>query len=69
MRRSLGPARAAQNLAVYTADSFHMGTEGELRAALILAGRRIVKLNFGRRDDPVLGILRRVLREARASRR
>jgi hypothetical protein len=38
----------------------------ELRAALMLAGRRIVKLNFGRRNDPALPILRRVLREARA---
>ena len=37
----------------------------ELRAALILAGRRIRKLNFGRRDDPVLTILRRTLRDAR----
>jgi hypothetical protein len=37
----------------------------ELRAALMLAGKRIVKLNFGRRDDPALPILRRVLREAR----
>lgn len=37
----------------------------ELRAAVILAGRRIVKLSLGRRNDPVLPILRRVLREAR----
>jgi hypothetical protein len=37
----------------------------ELRGALILAGKRIVKLNFGRREDPVLQILRRVLRESR----
>jgi hypothetical protein len=29
-------------------------TNAELRAALILAGKRIVKLNFGRRDDRVL---------------
>ena len=32
----------------------------------LLAGKRIVKLNFGKRDDPVLTILRRVLRDARA---
>lgn len=37
----------------------------ELRAAVILAGKQIRKLSFGRRDDPVLPILRRVLREAR----
>jgi hypothetical protein len=42
-------------------------TNAELRAALILAGKRIVKLNFGRRDDRVLPILRRVLRESRNS--
>jgi hypothetical protein len=41
-------------------------SHAELRAALILAGKRIRKLNFGRHDDPVLPILRRVLREARA---
>ena len=40
-------------------------SHAELRAALMLAGKRIVKLNFGRRDDPVLPILRRVLKEAR----
>jgi hypothetical protein len=39
-------------------------TNAELRAALILAGKRIVKLSFGRRDDRVLPILRRVLRES-----
>jgi hypothetical protein len=37
----------------------------ELRAAIIVAGKRIVKLNFGRRNDPVLTILRRVLRASR----
>ncbi|MGA2770307.1 MAG: hypothetical protein ABSG26_05785 [Bryobacteraceae bacterium] len=41
-------------------------SHAEFRAALMLAGKRIVKLNFGKRDDPVLVILRRVLREARA---
>jgi hypothetical protein len=38
----------------------------ELRAAMIVAGREIRKLNFGRRDNPVLARLRAVLREARA---
>ena len=37
----------------------------ELRAALCLAGMQIRKLNFGRRDDPLLQILRRTLRDAR----
>ena len=32
----------------------------------ILAGKEIRKLNFGRADSPVLGLLRRVLRDARA---
>jgi hypothetical protein len=41
-------------------------SHAELRAALILAGKRIVKLNFGKRDDAVLVILRRVLRDARS---
>lgn len=41
----------------------------ELRAAVILAARHIKKLSFGRKDDPVLVILRRVLREARAASR
>jgi hypothetical protein len=41
-------------------------SHAELRAALMLAGKRIVNLSFGRRDDPVLVILRRVLRDARA---
>ena len=31
-------------------------TNAELRAALIVAGKRIVKLNFGRREDRVLPI-------------
>jgi hypothetical protein len=42
------------------------GTRAELRAAVILAGKEIRKLNFGRADSPVLAILRRVLRESRA---
>jgi hypothetical protein len=46
-----------------TADLFR--SHAELRAALILAGKRIRKLNFGKRDDPVLLVLRRVLRESR----
>lgn len=40
-------------------------SHAELRAALILAGRHIRKLNFGRKDDPVLQKLRQVLRESR----
>ncbi|MGA2184300.1 MAG: hypothetical protein ABSH47_14855 [Bryobacteraceae bacterium] len=36
----------------------------ELRAALIVAGRKIRKLSFGRRNDPTLGELRDVLRRA-----
>jgi hypothetical protein len=40
-------------------------SHAELRAAVILAGREIHKLNFGRADSPVLAILRRVLRESR----
>jgi hypothetical protein len=41
-------------------------SHAELRAALMLAGKRIVKLNCGRRNDPALPILRRVLRDVRA---
>ena len=40
-------------------------SHAELRAAVRLAGTRIVKLNFGRKDDPVLELQRRVLRDAR----
>jgi hypothetical protein len=36
-----------------------------LRAALRLAGAEIRKLNFGKKDTPLLKLLRRVLREAR----
>jgi hypothetical protein len=36
-----------------------------LRAALILAGKEIRKLNFGRSDTPLLRKLREVLRESR----
>jgi hypothetical protein len=31
----------------------------------MLAGKRIVKLNFWKKDDPLLTMLRRVLRDAR----
>ena len=34
-------------------------------AAVVLAGKEIRKLYFGRADSPVLAILRRVLRESR----
>jgi hypothetical protein len=37
----------------------------ELRAALILAGKEIRKLNFGRSDTPLLRELREVLRDSR----
>jgi hypothetical protein len=37
----------------------------ELRVALCIAGIEIAKLNFGRRDSPVLKLLRRTLRDAR----
>ena len=39
-------------------------SHAELRAAVILAGKEIRKLNFGRANSPVLAILRRVLRES-----
>jgi hypothetical protein len=35
----------------------------ELRAALRIAAKRIRQLNFGRREDPVLDLLRTVWRE------
>jgi hypothetical protein len=42
----------------------------ELRAAVIVAGKRVRQLQFGcRNDDPGLEHLRKVLREARAVRR
>jgi hypothetical protein len=37
----------------------------ELRTALILAGREIRKLNFRRKNTPVLTKLREILRDAR----
>src|SRR5712692_10315420 len=40
-------------------------SHAELRAAILIAGKHIRKLSFGRKDDPVLAMLRRVLREAR----
>jgi hypothetical protein len=41
----------------------------ELRAVLILAGKEIRKLNFGKSDTPLLRKLREVLRESRWWRR
>ena len=41
-------------------------SHAELRAAVVLAGKEIRKLNFGRGDNPALASLRRVLRESRA---
>jgi len=45
-----------------------LASHDELRAVLIVAGRRIRHLNFGRRDDPVLKLLRKTLRDARSVR-
>ena len=42
-----------------------MRSHDELRAALIVAGREIRKLNFGKKDSLVLQKLREVLKEAR----
>jgi hypothetical protein len=41
-------------------------SHAELRDAVLLAGKEIRKLNFGRSDSPVLAVLRRASREARA---
>jgi len=40
-------------------------SHAELRAVVVLAGKEIRKLNFGRADSPLLVVLRRVLRESR----
>ena len=40
----------------------------ELRAALIVAGKRIRQLSFGHKNDPVRKLLRQVLRDARSVR-
>jgi hypothetical protein len=51
-----------------TAPSFVTDLErshSELRAALIIAGREIRRLNFGKRDNAVLNKLRAALRDAR----
>jgi hypothetical protein len=37
----------------------------EFRAAVILAGKETRKPDFGRADSPVLGVLRRILRDSR----
>jgi hypothetical protein len=41
-------------------------SHAELRAALIVAGKEIRRLNFGKRGNKALTVLRRVLRESRA---
>jgi len=41
-------------------------SHAELRAAVLLAGEEIRKLDSGRADSPVLAVLRRVLRDAHA---
>jgi hypothetical protein len=40
-------------------------SHAELLAALIVAGKEIARLNFGRKDSPLLVKLRSVLRDAR----
>ena len=42
-------------------------SNAELRAALILAGKELKKRIIGRRDNELLQLFRRVLREARAT--
>jgi hypothetical protein len=42
-------------------------SHAQLRGALIFAARRLIKLNFGKKNDPVVEVLRRVLREARVA--
>jgi hypothetical protein len=42
-------------------------SNAELRAALILAGKELKKRTIGRRDNELLQLFRRVLREARAT--
>jgi hypothetical protein len=49
-----------------TAVAALLRSNAELRAALILAGKEIVKLNFGKKNTSVLNQLRETLREARA---
>lgn len=41
----------------------------ELRAAIIMAGKEIRKLQFGKKDSTILRLLRKTLREAREARR
>jgi hypothetical protein len=41
-------------------------SHAELLAAVTLAGKEIRKPNFGKAHSPVLGTLRRVLRDSRA---
>ena len=38
-------------------------SHAELRAALLIAGKEIRRLSFGKSDNKVLGLLRRTLRE------
>ena len=42
-------------------------SNAELRAALIAAGKELKKRTIGRRDNELLQLFRRVLREARAT--
>jgi hypothetical protein len=40
-------------------------SNAELRATLMLAGRELRRLTFGKRDTPLMKLMRRSLREAR----
>lgn len=42
-----------------------LNSHAELRAALIMAGKQIRRLNFGKSDNKMLVLLRRTLRESR----
>jgi hypothetical protein len=42
-----------------------LASHSELRAALIVAGKEIRRLNFGKKHNNVLVLLRRWLRESR----
>jgi hypothetical protein len=45
-----------------------LASHDELRTALIVAGKRIRQLNFGRRNDSVLPLLRQALKDGRIER-
>jgi hypothetical protein len=43
-------------------------SNSELRAVLMLAGKELVRLGFGKKDTPLLKLMRRTLRQARSLR-